>query len=244
MVDAIPCEWRKKLKMCHLVPIYPKKETVFLTLINKSKPISLVKSREIYWFLNDKNKCRPTCIKSWSDKYDINFTDQQWKHIFSLAIGITADTKLREFQFKIIHRAYATDSVVSNFDASVEKNCKICHKKNNIIHLFVECSKVDQVWKEFIDWYDRIEIQNTILTTQDIIFGCLRTNAAISLNFCILHLKWFIHLKRKEDLTPYFMNYLYYLKHVLQVEEARHIRNNDETHFAKHYAKIANHLDN
>jgi hypothetical protein len=241
LIDAIPSEWRKKIKSSHLVPICPKEEAIFLTLKNKSKPINLVKSKEIYWYLNDKNKCTPTCIKSWNDKYDINFTDLEWKHIFSLPISITADTKLREFQFKIIHRAYATDSVVSNFDASVEKNCKICHKKNNIIHLFVECSKVDNLWKEFIAWYNRIESQSIKLTAKDIIFGCLRTNMPIYLNFCILHLKWFIHTKRKEDLMPYFVNYLHYLEHVLQVEEARHIRNNDKTHFDRHYAKITNH---
>jgi hypothetical protein len=93
-IYAIPSEGRQKIQISHLVPIRPKEEAMLLTLKNNSKAIKLVKSKAIYWYLNDKNKCTPTCIKSWSDKYDINFTDLQWKHIFSLPISITADFSL------------------------------------------------------------------------------------------------------------------------------------------------------
>ena len=78
-------------------------------------------------------------------------------------------------------------------------------------------------------------VESTILTTVEIIFECLRTNTPISLNYCILHFKRFIHSTKR------IFGHTLLLKHVVQVEGARHIKDTDKAHFDKHCAKIVNH---
>ena len=53
---------------------------------------------------NNKQKCSPKCTEKWNLYYNLNFSDTEWKTIFCLPYTITCDTKLREFQFKIVQQ--------------------------------------------------------------------------------------------------------------------------------------------
>ena len=44
----------------------------------------------------------PTCKENWFKKYGIDFTESKWKTIFTLAKSVSCNTKLIEFQYKII----------------------------------------------------------------------------------------------------------------------------------------------
>ena len=72
----------------------------------------------------------------------------QKKFIIYLTRSITYNTRLIEFQFKVIHHAYATDSYVSNFNYTINKQCVQCHV-NVLPHQFVYCIKVKRFWIVF-----------------------------------------------------------------------------------------------
>ena len=94
IVDAIPLLWRQKLRKDKTVPMTPLAEAVHLKLNKISKPVYLIQSKDIYWYLHDLSKCEPTCKTSWEDKYNIEFTKEAWKVIFCLPFKITLDAKL------------------------------------------------------------------------------------------------------------------------------------------------------
>ena len=98
-----------------------------------------------------------------------------------------------DFQFKIIHRVYASDSYVSNFDNSVNKNCRDCPVVNNIPHQFVDCIKVKMFWEHLNHWLVVSEGCVVLLSTTDIIFA-IPNGTNIRTNFCMLHAKGFIHV--------------------------------------------------
>ena len=214
---AIPKTWRHTLLTCQvLTEMEPHHETVYLKTKNTLKPVKLLKSKEIYWILNNNNISLPNCVNKWFEKYFIDFSNSKWKQIFTLTKSITGDTKLIEFQFKIIHRAYASDSYVANFDNTVSKMCTQCLLDNNIPHLFVDCIKVQKFWTDLQNWLNSIGNMALALTTRDIIFGIVNS-ASFMINFCILHAKWYIHLNKKEDIVC-FANFWQYLQNVLKVE--------------------------
>ena len=99
----------------------PNAEAIFFTSKNITKPINILRSKEIYWILNTEQTTTPTCQQKWFEKYYIDYSDTKWSNIFILTKSLTLNTKLIEFQFKIIHRVFATDSYVSNFDMSVSR---------------------------------------------------------------------------------------------------------------------------
>ena len=118
---------------------------------------------------------------------------------------LTTNIKLIEFQFKITHRVYASDSYVLNFDNTVSKLFILCKVDDSIPHLFVDCIKVDNFWKSFKTWLINVTGRVFPITTVDIIFGILRGTVK-SVNFCILHAKWFIHINKEADNHVNFVN--------------------------------------
>ena len=128
---AIPKGWRKLLKGNITINVNPKQETVFIKIKKNEIPVAILKSKQVYWFLNTQMIDQPSCINKWFNKYLIEFSPAQWKKIFTLSRSLTNNTKLIEFQFKIIHRVYASDSYVSNFDNTVNRVCILCHVDNN-----------------------------------------------------------------------------------------------------------------
>ena len=215
--SSIPHKWCKLLykKFIH---VNPHEETLYLTIHKDHKPIQLVKSRQIYWMLHNRKIIIPNCIKRWHEMYDITFSEQKWKQIFTLSQNLSDNTKLIEFQFKIIHRVYASDSYVSNFDQSVNSDCKSCNVKNNIQHLFADCVNVKSFWLDFADFISNIEEKDIVLTSIDIIFGVTDVKEYI-LNYLILHAKWYIHMQKQTDQNVFFYLFLKYLKVVLVIEE-------------------------
>ena len=242
--DSIPREWRNMLAQNYRVGINPVEETVFLALTNSiPKPVTLIKSKQIYWILNTNVITTPNCKHSWFDKYLVDYTENQWRKIFTLARNLTHDTKLIEFQFKIIHRVYATDSYVSNFDNSVSKICLQCDCVNNIAHFFVNCKRVNQFWVLFKNWMSLIEGKIININTLDIIFG-IHSYLAFRINFCILHAKWWIHLCRELERNTNFGHFLCYLKKIICIEKLIAINRKELVVFEKYFAVIARTLEN
>jgi hypothetical protein len=92
LIDAIPQQWRKYIKLQRPVIMNPQGEEIYVKLNQNSKPIYLTTTKEIYWYLTDRSKCKPTCIENWSIKYNVEYSDAVWKKIFSLSSNITLDT--------------------------------------------------------------------------------------------------------------------------------------------------------
>ena len=182
----------------------------------------------------------PNCEKAWFVKYLIEFSKSKWKYFYSLARQATCNTKIIEFQFKIVHRIYATNSYVSNFDNSVSKICQRCNVEDNITHLFVDCQKVQKFWDDFKTYIAGCLNKHINLTTVEIIFGKLGlTNAPI--NFCVLHAKWFIHLDKDKHIIS-FHAFKRYLRNVFTIEKQIYTNNGRLHKFSKLYGTYVENL--
>ena len=102
---------------------------------------------------------------------NIVFCNDTSKKIFNLAHSITKDTRLINLQLKILHRVYACDSYVSNFDKGVNALCDAYCKKNDIIHWFFECNKVKPILNLFENWIIHNLSPDFRLSLETIIFG-------------------------------------------------------------------------
>ena len=223
--DAIPIKWRQLLRNQNTIDMNPIEEAVFINYNKILKPAKLVKSKEVYWALNTHTIVKPTCITSWFNKYFVDFSDIKWKNTFTLIKTITSNTKLIEFQFKIIHRVYASDSYVSNFDNTVSKTCNLCHVHNNIPHLFVDCIKVKLFWTLFMTWLHGIDNSLPVLSTIDVIFGIPKCSCFVA-NYCLIHAKWYIHVQKREKQNVTFNNFLLYFENVFIIEKQQAVRKN------------------
>ena len=101
-------------------------------------------------------KISSTPLKS-QDKWlkDCNIDGEliNWKSTYALPFQCTRETKLRVFQFKLLHRRIATNNYLSKIGLSSTDICSFCKEKvETLIHLFWECSRVQIFWQKVQSW--------------------------------------------------------------------------------------------
>ena len=66
----------------------------------------------------------------------------QWKHIYTLPRITAIDSKLRCFEYKILHSTLYLDQKLFLFHKHNTLLCSFCNLEDEmVIHLFVHCSK-------------------------------------------------------------------------------------------------------
>ena len=75
------------------------------------------------------------------------------KKTYLLASKCTKETKLREFQFKLLHRRIATNDHLYKIGLKQSDPCSFCGgETENLTHLFLRCKNSKSFWGEFSQW--------------------------------------------------------------------------------------------
>ena len=95
-------------------------------------------SRRFYnIFISSKEVVRKYLDK-WENKMQINFNLCKWSLVFKVPFTCTVDTKLRWFQFRLIHRILGTNSFLFKMNKVDSNACVFCkNEEETLIHLFV-----------------------------------------------------------------------------------------------------------
>jgi hypothetical protein len=105
--DAIPKEWRTKLKTMKVSKnTIQRDENLYIHINKQILPTNLITNKEVYWKIV-KNKQLPHVTKvKWEQ--ELNIHPDSWSYIFQNSLLIR-DTKIRSFQYKL--RCLATAGV-------------------------------------------------------------------------------------------------------------------------------------
>ena len=111
------------------------------------------------------------------------------------AFNTTLDNKLRELQYKILHRILYTNEMLFRFKKVDSPSCDLCGiELETVEHLFFSCTKVSAFWEELYDLLISLNISATPFDVKDIIFGIIcPKNTSILVNYIILEVKYFIY---------------------------------------------------
>ena len=81
-------------------------------------------NKSVYWhFVNYMNSKRPTACNKWQELSGDIF---KWKEIFSTVTRITHTTFLQCLQFKILHRFYPYNKMLSSWYSKYDNLCVAC----------------------------------------------------------------------------------------------------------------------
>ena len=76
-----------------------------------------------------------------------------WKKLYSLAFETTLDTKLREFQYKILNLIIFTNEKLHRFKMVDSPLCAFCNaEEESLEHLLYFCKVSTFFWKELLSW--------------------------------------------------------------------------------------------
>ena len=68
-------------------------------------------------------------MKKYNEMFNTETFELDWERIFSLPFKITLNTKLRKFQYKILHRMCYTNIMLFKFGLADSPSCYFCNKE-------------------------------------------------------------------------------------------------------------------
>ena len=139
--------------------------------LNESTQSNLykAKSKDFYNLLNVKiHNEDQTGLKRWSEK--LSLKKDVWTKNFKSLKNIFRETKLKEFQFKLIHRTIVTKKELFRFGIMANDECVYCGDRDSIEHSFIECMFTRLFTQKVLNWFNQVNASQ-ISPTQRRLFG-------------------------------------------------------------------------
>ena len=202
VLEAIPREWRM-----HTTITLPEEEPLAEKICAIPKPTAYF-YKEIKKRYGAIGKCYQFWLKR-LENIELEDIEEAFKNIYRFSNY----TKLRSFQFRLLHNALIFNTTLYYWKMSDTKLCTNCNKEpENVLHFYWECEWVQELWaevKNLIEQKFQIEID---LNPINIIFGKVVINRKSAANTIILIVKALLYtnrcLKIKTDIK-YIERYIY-----------------------------------
>ena len=152
----------------------------FLFQLDDSTQLQLdnAKTRDFYVLLNQKiHIVHQTGPMNWNSETKLN--ENAWKKCSPLK-SICKETKLKEFQFKLIHRIVVTKKELHRYGIKTGDECLYCGEKDSIDHTFLNCRFVKTFVNNVIDWFNAANNSQFAPTIEEKLFGIISTIFTIS----------------------------------------------------------------
>ena len=227
--QALPYNWRQYLKRLN---VHDNTEPQIL-LKFKSKPIPFIKYKtsQFYQMLielqQNKNLTQPKCIDKWNETFNIDIN--AWEEIFQRPFRVCRSTRLQSFQFRLLHRVITCNHWLFNAHIKDSPICDTCLVDDSLFHFFIECIHVQEFWRKFKLWWERITLKPFLLCPKEILFGVEKPNPHFqTLNFVLFLANKFIHDHNMVSrIKVSFLSFLGTLRIQLQYEKQICVKNGD-----------------
>jgi len=132
---------------------------------------------------------------NWNSK--IRLDDNPWEKIFTSLKSICKETKLKEFQFKLIHRIVVAKKELHRYGIKADDDCLYCGERDSIDHTFLNCRFVKIFINYVIDWFKAANNSKFAPTIEEKLFGIIsgqkEKEKLKKSNYMILVMKYFIY---------------------------------------------------
>ena len=205
---AVPPEWKIKMSTEKLVAPYNIYTENFYHLLNKSKP-----NRFFYWkLLNEKSTFPVNILNKWKGSFP-NIGKHDLQTAFVIPYKVSVETKIRNFQFKFIHRILPNNSLLFKMGKVDSNFCKFCKIEiDNLDHMFWNCRVVKQFLEEIRLYLESKLGIGFVLKKDEYFLGILGKSDYILLNHIYILLKFYIFRCFVSTSMPFafaFKNYIY-----------------------------------
>ena len=121
-----------------------------------------------------------------------------WKKLYSLPFRTTLDSKLREFQYKILNNIVFTNDKLFRFGLSHSPNCTFCNEEpESLEHLLLRCKVSSEFWKEVLSWLKDNNIVSKSFTETSLLLGFFEeTEDFFIINHVLLLGKDYIYVRK------------------------------------------------
>lgn len=148
ITHAIPREWIDQV-VNTIDDNVGQKGSVYNSVISAEKPSQIVYRT----LIKDVTENPNNLIEKWSNELQVDMDNDFLHNCFSEIYASSIMTKIRNFQFRLIHRIMGINSKLYKWGIVESNKCCLCQQEEETyIHLFWYCPKVVQFWKKIKDW--------------------------------------------------------------------------------------------
>ena len=220
-----------------LLPEEKTSENVLIKLNSSNKP-----SQAAYKILITKKCTRPEKSQNkWiKDCGLVDVENLDWESIYLLPRLCTLSTKLRNFQFKFLHRRIATNSFLFKIKLSESNLCCFCQSaQETLLHLFWECPITEAFWnsvQQFFVSVDLIPASQALTLCQCL--GLQGEKSALLLNHCLLLSRFYIYSCKYKNIRPSSIEYVNQVRSNLKIEKHVSIITGAQNAFEQKWRKM------
>jgi exonuclease III len=237
---SLPPEWRRILENKSNSKFDRDIEPLFQYNDDKNITIGGTSTKMLYHsFIRLLTKDIPYSNFYWTNEHSIP-EEKLWKY-FRLPYLVIRNTKIQIMQYKIQKQVFPCQKMLKQWRVENDSTCKQCtiSATDDIVHYFCACEQIQLFWSSFNKWWSNICIECIIVDDIDVLLGkyCKKCHF-VQLNFTLLCAKWFIYTTKKDNRSPFFLDFLSYLKKNLQIEYAIYKRNDNTYKYETMWGEI------
>ena len=201
------------------------------------KDLSKIKSRHVYNYYISKCYLNPSSQNKWVEYYPF-LEKANWTQIYTLPSKIVKDSYLISFQFKIIHRIFNCNYKLFVWTIKQSPQCPICQHIDNLEHYFYYCESSKLFWVQVETWLKEKLLVNFNFTVLEVLLGVINIDKSLfyTINYIILHGKYFIKECKKNEKELSLYRYMYLLKDRLNIDIVLHKNQENYTAFKEKFS--------
>ena len=142
------------------------------------------------------------------DKYSCK---SKWTKNFKSLKNIFRETKLKEFQFKLIHRTIVTKKELFRFGIKANDECVYSGDRDSIEHSFIECMFTRFFTQKVLNWFNQVNASQ-ISPTQRRLFGITTSSHDTTIirkfNYTALFMRYYIYSVKLNSLAISFQDFI------------------------------------
>ena len=236
IVNSIPNDWKLTIKQSqqHVCP--PSNDAIQINIESAVVDVLKVTSKMLYNEFKRKKQTTPSA----QNKLKLKFPDLslEWKEIYSLPFSVTHDTKIREFQYKLLNNIVFTNEKLFRFKMINSPLCAFCQTEvESPEHLFFHCNVTKSFWQLLFSWISEQKVILTSLTLENVFFGVFHVAEDFHVvNHIILLAKYYIYNCKLNVIHPSLKVLIAKVKATCQIDQKIAATNNKlEKHFKRWY---------
>ena len=201
VISAIPKHLLTMAKNEAPIQKEPYLSNTFNFQLDESTQIDLIKIRtsDVYKLFNTRTH---TAEHKGPQKWDKLFETKTdvWEKRFASLKTLCKEPKLKEFQFKFMHRIVVTKRELLRYGIQSDDDCVYCGEGDSIDHTFSDCAFIKKFSLEVINWFNVTNKTHFNPSIQDKLFGVTSEqfgiNATKKFNYTLLFMKYYIYTNK------------------------------------------------
>lgn len=162
----------------------------------------------VYQKLTFKERVYTKLALKWSKKMGFAVSAEDLDLAFDNIKNIVSSTKLRDFQFRFLHRKIFTNFILYKWKIVESDRCALCHDHYETIeHLFFQCTVIKRFWTQLQSWYEAMTDTEVMFEEKFILFCKYNENKSTILDTIALMAKQYIFRCKCMDHTPNFYDF-------------------------------------